>query len=92
MRAVIIDPYIQAQSFPKYVKIDSHNLKIDFSREFREVQFEKLKLKPHVDRLGFDELDRDLLYIHLKKYNIDRILKKYPRIPQEVLKFAKNNI
>ena len=92
MRAVIIDPYIQPQSFPKHVQMDSHSLKMAYSREFREAQFEKLKLKTHVDRLDFDELDRDLLYINLKKHKIDRIIKKYPQIPEAGLKFAKNNI
>ncbi|MBC7752943.1 MAG: hypothetical protein H7Z71_01815 [Moraxellaceae bacterium] len=91
MRVMIMDQNLREDQFPSYVKFDSTKPKLGFSRERRDSQFEKIKLSLYVDQLEMDELDRDLLYLALKNYQFERLVNKYPRIPAEVLQFAKNN-
>ena len=91
MRVMIMDQNLREDQFPKYVKFDSTKPKLGFNRERRDSQFEKLKLSSYVDQLKMDELDRDLLYLALKNYQFERLVKKYSQIPSEVLRYAKNN-
>ncbi|MBC7456897.1 MAG: hypothetical protein H7235_01370 [Bdellovibrionaceae bacterium] len=88
---MIVDSYIKKSDFPRHVQFDSAQPRMIFSREYRDLQFKKLMLSSHVDRLRMDEVDRDVLYIALRDYPIERVVKKYDQIPPEVLRYAKNN-
>lgn len=91
LNAVLIDQNIDPNTFPKDTKFHPKKSHFGFSREQRETEFGRLKLTPYFDKISMDELDRDVLYIYLKNKPLEKVIQKFPELPPEVLKYAKDN-
>ncbi len=58
--------------------------------ELREYLFIKVKLSEHIQ--DWDELDKDRLFLRAKEYQVERMQKLYPKIPEDKLKKLKSEI
>ena len=54
-------------------------------RDDRERAFQEADIDTAIDRLGIDELDRDLLYCHVCLDQLDRVAEEYPALPRDGL-------
>jgi WD40 repeat protein len=54
-------------------------------RDDREGAFQEAEIDAAIDRLGIDELDRDLLYFRICTGQVDRVAKDYPTLPRDGL-------
>ena len=61
-------------------------------RDVRERAFQEADLDTAIDRLGIDELDRDLLYYHVCMDQLDRVAKAYPALPRDGLKRLRDTL